>query len=329
MKILVTGGAGFIGSAFVKIAKERDYEIAVVDKLTYAGDLRRLEAIKDLKFYQSDIIDRNAIKKIFEIEKPNYVVHWAAETHVDKSIIDATPFLTTNVIGTQVLLDISKEFNIKKFINIATDEVYGELDSEGEFFEDTPLKPNSPYSVSKTAQDMLGRAYMRTYGLPVITCRPSNNYGPWQYPEKFLPVIIYKAHKNDKIPVYGQGLNVREWMFVDDNANAVLQIMEKGKLGEVYNIGSGFEMQNLDVVRLVLNILNKSDELIEFVADRPGHDFRYALNTNKITSEIGWKAETNVINGFSKTIEWYINHINWIETKLNDLQELWKKVYLK
>lgn len=329
MKILVTGGAGFIGSAFTRIAVNKGYDVVVVDKLTYAGDLKRIEDIENVKFYQADIVDKAAIKSIFENEKPDYVVHWAAETHVDKSIIDATPFLSTNVIGTQVLLDIAKDSNIIKFVNIATDEVYGELDEQGEFYEDTPLSPNSPYSVSKTAQDMLGRAYMRTYGLPVVTCRPSNNYGPWQYPEKLLPVIVYKALNDQKIPVYGQGFNVREWMYVDDSANAVLQILEKAEPGSIYNIGSGYEMQNISVVELVLRILNKPEDLIEYVADRPGHDFRYALDTTKIRTEIGWKPEIDIMTGFTKTVEWYITHQNWVESKLAELQELWGKVYRK
>ncbi|HRP02505.1 MAG TPA: dTDP-glucose 4,6-dehydratase [Candidatus Kapabacteria bacterium] len=326
MKILVTGGAGFIGAAFVRFAIERGYDIVVVDKLTYAGDLRRLESTKGYTFYHTDISDKVSLLNIFKNEKPDYVVHWAAETHVDRSIIDATPFMMTNVIGTQVLLDLSKEFGVTKFINIATDEVYGELGNDGYFYEDTPLEPNSPYSVSKTAQDMLGRAYTRTYGLPVITCRPSNNYGPWQYPEKLLPVIVYKALHNQKIPIYGDGMNIREWLYVDDNVEAVLNILENAEVGNIYNIGSGYEMTNIDVVKYVLSLMNKPTELIEFVSDRPGHDFRYSLNTNKIQTELNWKAETNIEIGFVKTIDWYIRNMSWVESKLNDLRSHWATV---
>ena len=226
------------------------------------------------------------MEHIFKVEKPDVVVHWAAESHVDRSILDALPFIETNIKGTQVLLDVAKETGVDLFVNIATDEVYGELGEEGQFYEDTPLNPNSPYSVSKASADMLGRAYYRTYRLPVITVRPSNNYGYWQYPEKLIPVVILKALNDEPIPVYGAGENIREWLFVSDCAEAVFEIIEKGKPGEIYNVGSGEERRNIDVVRSILQLLNKPEDLITFVKDRPGHDFRYSLNTEKIERDL-------------------------------------------
>ncbi len=328
MKLLVTGGAGFIGSEFVRQAVNKGYQVAVVDKLTYAGDLERLKEVEDkIIFYKADITNREFIEHIFKVEKPDMVVHWAAESHVDRSILDASPFIETNVKGTQVLLDVAKESNIKQFINIATDEVYGELGEEGQFYEDTPLIPNSPYSVSKASADMLGRAYYKTYGLPVITVRPSNNYGWWQYPEKLIPVVILKALNDEPIPVYGTGQNVREWLFVSDCAEAVFEIMEKGKEGEIYNVGSGEERRNIEVVKAILSILNKPEDLITFVKDRPGHDFRYSLNTDKIEREIGWKAKVKFEEGIEKTVKWYLDNMDWVEKKLKYLKEYWNKVY--
>ena len=328
MKLLVTGGAGFIGSEFVRQAVDKGYEVAVVDKLTYAGDLERLKEVEDkITFYKADITNREFIEHIFKVEKPDVVVHWAAESHVDRSILDASPFIETNVKGTQVLLDVAKENNIKQFINIATDEVYGELGEEGQFYEDTPLVPNSPYSVSKASADMLGRAYYKTYGLPVITVRPSNNYGWWQYPEKLIPVVILKALNDEPIPVYGTGQNVREWLFVSDCAEAVFEIIEKGKEGEIYNVGSGEERRNIEVVKAILSILNKPEDLITFVKDRPGHDFRYSLNTDKIEREIGWKAKVKFEEGIEKTVKWYLDNMEWVEKKLKYLKEYWNKVY--
>ncbi len=328
MKILVTGGAGFIGSEFVRQAIKREIELVVVDKLTYAGDLERLKEVKDtISFYKADITNKEFIGYIFQKEKPDVVVHWAAESHVDRSILDATPFIDTNVKGTQVLLDIAKKHDIEKFINIATDEVYGELGKEGEFYEDTPLNPSSPYSVSKASADMLGRAYYRTYDLPVITVRPSNNYGYWQYPEKLIPMVILKALKNEVIPVYGRGENVREWLFVSDCVEAVIEIINRGKAGEVYNIGSGEERTNIEVVKSILDILDKPESLIEYVQDRPGHDFRYALNIDKIKKEMGWRAKIRFEDGIEKTVQWYIENIEWVEKKIHYLQQYWKETY--
>ena len=328
MKLLVTGGAGFIGSEFVRQAVEKGFDTAVVDKLTYAGDLERLKSVEDkIRFYKADITNREFMEYIFKTEKPDFVVHWAAESHVDRSILDASPFIDANVKGTQILLDLSKENDVGLFVNIATDEVYGELGEEGQFYEDTPLVPNSPYSASKAAADMLGRAYYRTYGLPVITVRPSNNYGWWQYPEKLIPVVIIKALNNEPIPVYGTGENIREWLFVSDCAEAVFEIIQKGKIGEIYNVGSGQEKRNIDVVRAILNILGKSEDLIEFVKDRPGHDFRYSLNTEKIKKEIGWQARIKFEEGVEKTVKWYLDNMDWVERKLKYLKDYWEKVY--
>ncbi len=327
-KIIATGGAGFIGSEFVRQAVSRGFEVVVIDKLTYAGDLERLNTVKDkITFYKTDITNREFIEYIFKKEKPDIVVHWAAESHVDRSILDASPFIETNVKGTQVLLDVAKTVGIEKFINIATDEVYGELGKEGQFFETTALNPNSPYSVSKASADMLGRAYYRTYNLPVITVRPSNNYGPWQYPEKLIPVVILKALNNEPIPVYGTGENIREWLYVSDCADAVFEIIEKGKIGEIYNVGSGEEKRNIDVVKSILQILNKPEDLIQFVKDRPGHDFRYSLNVDKIKNELGWEAKVKFEEGISKTVSWYLDNIDWVEKKLKYLKEYWEKVY--
>jgi dTDP-glucose 4,6-dehydratase len=328
MRILVTGGAGFIGSEFVRQIVLRKYKIIVLDSLTYAGDISRIkEVLNDISFYNADIRDENSVKSIFKKERPNIVVHWAAESHVDRSILNSTPFLDTNIIGTKVLLEMSKTYKIERFINISTDEVYGELGKDGKFDETSPLNPNSPYSVSKAASDMLGRAYYRTYGLPVITVRPSNNYGPWQYPEKLIPVVILKALNNEKVPVYAMGENVREWLYVSDCADAVIKIMENGIDGEIYNVGSGEEKKNIDVVKEILRILNITDDIIEFVKDRPGHDFRYSLNSKKIKKQIGWQKNVNFSTGIRKTVNWYLENIRWVKEKVKHLKKYWGKVY--
>jgi dTDP-glucose 4,6-dehydratase len=315
-KLLVTGGAGFIGSEFVRRGVKKGYVIVVVDKLSYAGDLERLKEAGDrIAFYKTDITDRESIENIFKQEKPDVIVHFAAESHVDRSIIDPTPFLDTNIKGTQVLLDISKQYGVERFINISTDEIYGELKGEGKFYETTPLNPNSPYSVSKASADMLGRAYHRTYGIPVITIRPSNNYGPWQYPEKLIPVIILKALRNEKIPVYGRGQNVREWLHVSDCTDAIFLVLKEGKTGEIYNVGSGEEKINIDVVKTVLKILGKPEDLIEFVKDRLGHDFRYSLNSDKIRKQTGWKCRIHFPEGIEKTVRWYVDNMEWVKSK--------------
>ncbi len=326
-KILVTGGAGFIGSFFVRKAIYTGYQVVVVDALTYAGDLERLKDVEGkYTFYRTDIRDFESLEEVFKKEEPQVIVHFAAETHVDRSILDPSAFLRTNVEGTYNLLELSKRFKVELFVNIITDEVYGEI-KEGKFTEESCLKPNSPYSASKAAQDMLGRAYYRTYGLPVITVRPSNNYGPWQYPEKLIPVVIVKALRNEPVPVYGDGSNVREWLYVEDCAEAVMLIMEKGKIGEIYNVGSGIEKRNIEVVKAILKLLGKPESLIRFVKDRPGHDYRYSVSTDKIEKELGWKAKTSFEEGLEKTVRWYVENFKWVERKLSELEEYWRKVY--
>lgn len=316
-KLLFTGGAGFIGSECVRQGVKRGYGIVVVDKLTYAGDLRRIKDVeKEIIFYRADITDKEFIDHIFDKEKPDSIIHWAAESHVDRSIQDAFPFLETNVKGTQILLEISRQHGIERFINISTDEVYGELkesaSGEGEqFYETTPLNPSSPYSASKASADMLGRAYLRTYGVPVITVRPSNTYGPFQYPEKLIPVAISRAIDDKPVPVYAKGENVREWLYVEDCIRGTYKVLEKGKIGEIYNIGSGQEMRNIDVVRRILSILGKSDSLVEFVQDRPGHDFKYRLNSDKIKKDLGFEVITKFDEGLEKTVQWYVENERW------------------
>lgn len=330
MKLLTTGTAGFIGSEFVRQAVKKGYDVIVVDCITYAGDTERLSEVDGhYKFYKADISNSEFIDHIFATEKPDAVIHWAAETHVDRSILDSSPFMKTNVIGTHVLLECAKKYGINKFINIATDEVYGELGETGSFFEHTPLEPNSPYSVSKTSADMLGRAYHRTYGTPVITARPSNNYGPWQFPEKLVPVVLLKALHNEKIPVYGRGLNIREWLYVSDCADAVMTLLEKAEPGTVYNIGSGQERRNIEVVEKLLSLLGKSNDMIEYVQDRPGHDFRYSLSYQKITDELGWLPKIDFETGMKMTVEWYLENIKWAEKKLDYLRNYWQTVYKK
>ncbi|MFZ5908163.1 MAG: dTDP-glucose 4,6-dehydratase [Nitrospirota bacterium] len=317
MRLLVTGGAGFIGSEFVRQGVHRGYTLTVLDKLSYAGDRERLREVKgSITFTEADIIDRKTVEEVFRKTRPDAVVHWAAESHVDRSIRDASPFLETNVRGTQVLLDVSRIFEVKKFINISTDEVYGDLGEEGQFLESTPLNPSSPYSVSKASADMLGRAYHRTYGVPVVTVRPSNNYGPWQYPEKLIPVVVMQAMNDQKVPVYAKGENVREWLHVSDCASAVFGVLNKAEGGEVYNIGSGQEKRNIEVVKTILGLLGKPESLIEFVEDRPGHDFRYSLNSEKIRSELGWEPEVAFQDGIEQTVGWYLENREWVRSKI-------------
>ena len=327
-RLLITGGAGFIGSEFVRQGVHRGYRIAVIDNLTYAGDQLRIKSVEEnINLYKTDITNKEFVEHIFSKEKPQVVIHMAAESHVDRSIIDATPFIETNIKGTQVLLDVSKHYGIERFINMSTDEVYGEI-SDGQFEEASPLNPNSPYSVSKATADMLGRAYWRTYGLPVITVRPSNNYGLWQYPEKLIPVVILKGLNEERIPVYGNGTNVREWLFVADCVDAIFSIMEQGKIGEVYNVGSGEEKKNIDVVKAILRLLGKSEGLIEFVKDRPGHDLRYSLNSFKVKNELDWKANVSFEKGMEDTVRWYVDNMDWVKGKIDCLRQYWGRVYM-
>ncbi len=327
-RILITGGAGFIGSEFCRQAVRKGHRVIIVDSLSYAGDTERLrEVAKEITFHRADIADRYSMDRIFSTERPDSVVHWAAESHVDRSILDATPFIETNVKGTQVLLDLARDHGIERFINISTDEVYGDLRETGQFTEASALSPNSPYSVSKASADMLGRAYFKTFGLPVITVRPSNNYGPWQYPEKLIPVVILKALNNEKIPVYGTGQNVREWLYVSDCAAAVGLILEKGEAGEIYNVGSGEERRNVEVVRKILSLLGKPEDLIQFTRDRSGHDYRYSLDSRKMGARLDWTRAMPFEAGIEKTVTWYIENMDWLKEKLADLARYWKQVY--
>ena len=330
-KILVTGGAGFIGSAFVRLLSKGQSpsgaapSIIVVDKLTYAGDLKRIEEAKGkFKFYKTDICSKNGVESIFAKEKPDIVVHFAAESHVDRSINDASPFIETNVKGTQVLLDACRKYKAGKFIFISTDEVYGEI-ANGKFNENSPIRPNSPYAVSKAAADLLVQAYVRTSNFPAIIIRPSNNYGPWQYPEKLIPLAILRILGEDKIPVYGKGLNVREWLYVDDCVRGVMAIMRKGKIGEAYNLGSACESKNIDTVKLLLKTLGVSQNKFEFVKDRPGHDIRYCLDSRKVTKELGWKPGIKLGQGLRFTVDWSFEHQGWLKSKLSDINKLYNK----
>jgi dTDP-glucose 4,6-dehydratase len=322
--MLISGGAGFIGSEFVRQAVLKDFEIAVVDSLTYAGDLKRIESLKDkIEFFNCDTSNLESLKEVFKQFKPQVVVHFAAETHVDRSILNPHIFIKTNIIGTQNMLCLSKD---ALFINISTDEVYGDLSKNDQSFtEQSCLNPSSPYSSSKAAQDMLARAYARTYNTNVITIRPSNNYGPWQYPEKLIPVVIYKALNNEPIPVYAKGENIREWTFVEDCAKAILSIINQSS-NEVYNLGSSIEKTNIEVVRSILSLLNKPESLITFVKDRPGHDFRYSLDSSKIKRTINLSF-TSFEEGIEKTVKWYIDNKDWLFKKAEELKDYWQNVY--
>jgi dTDP-glucose 4,6-dehydratase len=318
-KILVTGGAGFIGATFIKSLLKGKTNIAVfnIDALTYAGDGKRLTDVltdKRYKFIKGSICDKKILRKIFG-RGIDIVVHFAAESHVDRSISDAFPFEETNVRGTLALLDASRRAGVEKFVHISTDEVYGELGMKGVFKETDPLMPNSPYSASKAAADLFVRAFYHTYGFPAIIVRPSNNYGPWQYPEKLIPVIIRSAIDNKPVPVYAKGENVREWLYVEDCAEGIMAVMKKGRAGEIYNLGSGYERKNIDVVRKILSLLGKPESLIKYVKDRPGHDFRYRLNSGKIKKELGFKPETSFDEGIEKTVRWYVENEKWMKTK--------------
>ncbi|MCK5012589.1 MAG: dTDP-glucose 4,6-dehydratase [Candidatus Omnitrophica bacterium] len=325
-KILVTGGAGFIGSEFVRQAVKKGQKVVVIDKLTYAGDLERLKEIQGkYRFYKTDICQKAKLEAVIKKERPHKIVHFAAETHVDRSIQDALPFIQTNVTGTQNLIDLSRKYKVKKFVHISTDEVYGESLS-GKFKETAALKPKNPYSATKTAAELLVRAAVKTYHFPAIIIRPANNYGPWQYPEKLIPVIILKALKNKKVPVYGKGRQIREWLHVADCAGGIHTIVRKGKIGEAYNIGTYFERENIATVKTILKLLGKPKSLIQFVTDRPGHDFRYSVSYTKI-KKLGWKPKITFAAGIKQTVQWYLDHLAWMEKKLHILEAYWKNVY--
>jgi dTDP-glucose 4,6-dehydratase len=318
VKVLVTGGAGFIGSSFIRyvLRTKQDIEIVNFDKLTYAGNLRNLDDVAShprYAFVRGDIAEPGDVAAVVQQHRPEAVVNFAAETHVDRSIEDTAPFLRTNVVGTQCLLEQSRRSGVSKYIQISTDEVYGSLGAEGAFREDTPIDPSSPYSASKASADLWVLSYYKTFGFPGLVTRCSNNYGPYQFPEKLIPVLITNAMENRSLPIYGDGLNVREWIYADEHSRAVLMALERGRPGEVYNIGSGHEKTNLEVVREVLRIMGKPDSLIKFVKDRPGHDLRYAIDCSKIKNEWGWKSEIDFAAGLSDTIAWYLSRLDWIQ----------------
>lgn len=335
--ILVTGGTGFIGNCFCKLLlKERpDWRVLNVDVETYAANHNTIkEELKNpnYKFFKVDIRNRNAIYKIFEEEKPNIVVNFAAESHVDRSILDPESFLTTNIIGTEVLMDACRKYGIERYHQVSTDEVYGDLplDRPDLFFhEDTPLHTSSPYSTSKASADLLVLAYHRTYGLPVTISRCSNNYGPYQFPEKLIPLMISKADKNESLPVYGEGLNVRDWLYVEDHCRGILAVIEKGRVGEVYNLGGHNERNNLYIVKRILSEMGKSESLITHVADRHGHDQRYAIDPHKANVELGWDPATTFEEGIKKTIDWYLSDYGktWLEECVASNQEWLMKNY--
>ncbi|HOY09598.1 MAG TPA: dTDP-glucose 4,6-dehydratase [Candidatus Omnitrophota bacterium] len=325
-KLLVTGGAGFIASTFVRKAVEKGYRVVVIDKLTYAGDLTRLRPVKNqITFYKTDIIQAQKIDDIIKKEQPSAILHFAAETHVDRSLLDVSPFIATNIQGTATLIDCARHHRVPRFIHISTDEVYGEI-PKGSFTESSLLHPNNPYSSTKAAADFLIHAAVRAHNFPAIIVRPSNNYGPWQYPEKLVPVVLLKALSGQKIPVYGKGLQVREWLHVSDCVEAVLLILTKGRIGENYNVGAQTTKKNIETVRTILSILGKPHSLIQFVKDRPGHDIRYSLNADKIR-RLGWEPQISFEEGMKTTAAWAVDHYDWLSDKLKLLQDYWKRVY--
>ncbi|MBR5437334.1 MAG: dTDP-glucose 4,6-dehydratase [Clostridia bacterium] len=334
--ILVTGGAGFIGANYVyyMLEKHPDYRIVCIDKLTYAGNLETLEKAmenKNFRFVKADITDRKAVYSLFEEEDFTAVVNFAAESHVDRSIEEPEIFLKTNILGTQVLLDACRKYGNIRYHQVSTDEVYGDLplDRPDLFFtEETPIHTSSPYSASKASADLLVMAYYRTYGLPVTVSRCSNNYGPYHFPEKLIPLMIINALSDKSLPVYGEGLNVRDWLYVKDHCKAIDMIVEKGRIGEVYNIGGHNERTNITVVKNIISLLGKDESLIRYVKDRPGHDLRYAIDPTKIKTELGWEPETTFEEGIKATVEWYLVNKPWWENIISgDYMAYYDKMY--
>ena len=314
--LLVTGGAGFIGSNFILYMFDRypDVKIINLDLLTYAGNLENLKDIADnpnYTFIKGDIADPGIVNRV--VSEVDYIVNFAAESHVDRSIEDPLVFIKTNVMGTQVLLDAAKKYGVERYLQVSTDEVYGSLGPDGYFTEETPIAPNSPYSASKAGADMLVRAYHETYGLPVLITRCSNNYGPYQFPEKLIPFFIKRLLNGQKVPVYGDGLNVRDWLYVADHCSAIDIVLQKGRTGEVYNIGGNNEKTNMEITRLILQGLGKPETMFEYVTDRLGHDRRYAIDSGKIQSELGWQPATSFEDGIERTIKWYLDNRDWWE----------------
>ena len=317
MRIVVTGGCGFIGSNFVRhLASVRpEAEIVVLDLLTYAGNLANLEGVMDdgrISFVRGDIADAETVREV--VAGADAIVNFAAESHVDRSILDSAPFMRTNILGTHVLLDAAHSLQIDRFLQISTDEVYGSLGPEGKFLEENPLLPNSPYSASKASADLLVRAYHRTHGLPALILRSSNAYGPFQFPEKLIPLMVANAAAGEVLPVYGDGQHVRDWIHVSDLSEAIVVALESGRVGEIYNVGGGTELPNLDVVRMILRTMGRSEDLVRFVPDRPGHDRRYAMDHSKITQELGWQPRTGFAEGLEETIRWYGENQSWVDS---------------
>ncbi len=337
MKIIVTGGAGFIGSNFVYFLrrKRQDWDIVVADALTYAGNLENIASLidkKEIKFIKADIKDNKKIDQIFEEEKPDFVVNFAAETHVDRSILGAMDFVETNVLGAGVLLNSCLAHHTKRFLQISTDEVYGALGATGRFLETTPLNPNSPYSASKAGADFLALSFVRTHKMDVVITRCTNNYGPYQFPEKFIPLFLTNALADKELPLYGDGMNVRSWIHVDDHCDAILKVLENGRTGEVYNVGGmeEAEIPNKIVAEKILDIIGKPKSLIKLVTDRPGHDFRYAIDYTKINKELGWKPNIHFDQGIKDTIEWYLKNEDWWQKiKSGDYQKYYELNYGK
>jgi dTDP-glucose 4,6-dehydratase len=331
--ILVTGGAGFIGSNFIKLVlNSRKYNIINFDKLTYAGNTENLKGLYDFTNYffeLGDICDEQKVEEVIEKYEIDAIINFAAESHVDRSILSVEPFLQTNVKGTVVLLQAANKFKIKKFLQVSTDEVYGSANADETFDEKSNLAPNSPYSSSKASADLFVRAFHKTYGTPTLITRSTNNYGPFQFPEKLIPLIIKNAINNEKIPVYGDGLNERDWIYVEDNCEAILDVFEKGTEGEIYNISAGNEKTNLEIIKFVLNMLGKSENLIHFIQDRPGHDRRYSISSRKINEELTWFPKTNFEQGLQKTVVWYKTHLNWVENivKKQSYSDYYKQQY--
>ncbi|MFZ5595564.1 MAG: dTDP-glucose 4,6-dehydratase [Bacillota bacterium] len=332
MHLLVTGGAGFIGSNFIRyILWETDWKITNLDKLTYAGNLENLADIRDnnrYEFVHGDIADYNEINNLFYNKKFSAVVNFAAESHVDRSIQDSSPFIKTNIAGTQILLDAARKYKVEKFVQISTDEVYGSLEDDGFFTEHTPLAPNSPYSASKASADLLCRAYFKTHGLPVLITRCSNNFGPYQFPEKLIPLVITNAMEDRPIPVYGSGMNVRDWIYVLDHCAGIKTVLEKGIPGEVYNIGGGAQIPNIELVKKILTIMGKPESLITYVKDRPGHDHRYAIDPQKIKSQLGWDLQYSFEKALVKTVGWYMDNRDWWQrVKSGEYMKYYEKWY--
>ncbi|MCX7983466.1 MAG: dTDP-glucose 4,6-dehydratase [Bacteroidetes bacterium] len=334
MNILVTGGAGFIGSNFIRymLSKYPTYKIVNVDKLTYAGNLENLKDVCDnvhYHFEKIDICDREKIERCIDHYGVDVIINFAAESHVDRSILGASEFVQTNIVGTSVLLDVAKGKNIQRFVQISTDEVYGSLGPTGYFTEETPLHPNSPYSASKAAADMLALAYHHTHKLPVLITRCSNNYGPYQFPEKLIPLMIANALDGKPLPVYGDGQNVRDWLHVHDHCSAIDVVLHNGIVGEVYNIGGNNEKKNIEIVKLILHYLGKPEALITFVKDRPGHDRRYAIDSSKIRKQLGWKPRYTFEQGIRETIEWYIANQDWWRRIISgEYKEYYRQMYV-